>query len=65
VPLTTARQPKARLGAAAVETMMQLLKGENPEPRRLPADLSIRASSGIAPATPVLRRLKTNAETTL
>ena len=65
VPLTTARQPKHRLGTAAVNCMMQLLNGQKPESRRLPADLSIRASSGIAPATPVLRRLKTNAETIL
>jgi DNA-binding LacI/PurR family transcriptional regulator len=65
VPLTTARQPKHRLGSAAVECMMQLLKAQRPESRRLPADLSIRASSGTAPATPVFRRLKTNAETTL
>jgi DNA-binding LacI/PurR family transcriptional regulator len=65
VPLTTARQPKHRLGTAAVACMIQLLKGKTPESQRLSADISIRASSGIAPATPVLRRLKTNAETTL
>ena len=59
VPLTTLRQPKYRLGAAAVEAMKQLLRGKRPEPKRLPAELLIRESSGIPPATPALKRLKT------
>jgi DNA-binding LacI/PurR family transcriptional regulator len=56
VPLTTSSQPKYRLGAAAMEMMMQLLKGRRPEPRRLPADLVVRSSTGTAPASPVLKR---------
>lgn len=50
VPLTTIRQPKARLGLAAIEMMQQLLKGERPESRRLPAELEIRQST--APPRP-------------
>jgi LacI family transcriptional regulator len=59
VPLTTVRQPKHRLGTAAMESMMQLLRGARPEPKRLPADLKVRSSSGTAPATCALQRLKT------
>ncbi len=58
VPLTTLHQPKFRLGSAAVEVMTQLLRGQKPENRRLPADLVVRASSGIAPATQAFRHLK-------
>ena len=50
VPLTTVRQPKLRLGAMAMETMLKLLKGEPTRSRRLPAELVIRASSGPAPS---------------
>lgn len=50
VPLTTMRQPKFRLGSAAVDSMLQILRGQKPEPKRLPAELVARASSGIAPA---------------
>lgn len=59
VPLTTVSQPKHRLGMAAVDAMLRLLRGEKPETKRLPAELIIRASSGIPPATSVLKRLKT------
>jgi LacI family transcriptional regulator len=45
VPLTTIRQPKYRLGIAAVETMMHLLRGEKVRARRLPAELIPRKSS--------------------
>lgn len=45
VPLTTIRQPKFRLGIAAMELMQALLRGEHPESRRLPAELIIRDSS--------------------
>jgi LacI family transcriptional regulator len=45
VPLTTIRQPKHRLGVAAVETMMALLRGEKVLPKRLPAELIQRKSS--------------------
>ena len=50
VPLTTVRQPKYRLGVAAMETMARLLGGESPVSRRLPAELLARESSG-PPAT--------------
>jgi LacI family transcriptional regulator len=59
VPLTTVSQPKHRLGLAAMEAMMRLLRGERPESKRLPAELITRASSGIPPATSALKRLKT------
>ena len=59
VPLTTISQPKHRLGMAAADAMVQLLHGHRPESKRLAAELVVRASSGIAPATPPLKRLKT------
>ena len=45
VPLTTVRQPKYRLGIAAVEMMMQLIKGEKVQTRRLPGELLEREST--------------------
>jgi len=45
VPLTTVRQPKYRLGVAAVETMMHIIRGEKYEMNRLPAELEIRKST--------------------
>ena len=60
IPLTTVDQPKSRLGTAAVEVMQQLLRGAQPESKRLPAELIVRASSGIAPAVSSLKRLKTS-----
>jgi DNA-binding LacI/PurR family transcriptional regulator len=45
VPLTTVRQPKHRLGVAAVEKMMKLIHGEPVEFKRLPAELEIRRST--------------------
>ncbi len=45
VPLTTIRQPKFRLGIAAIEMMMRMLEGESPESRRLPAELFVRKST--------------------
>ena len=55
VPLTTTKQPKFRLGSAAVDAMQELLRGRRPEPKRLPAELIARASTGTAPATHSLR----------
>lgn len=46
VPLTTVRQPKLRLGVAAMDLMQKLLAGEKPESRRLPAEIILRASTG-------------------
>jgi LacI family transcriptional regulator len=45
VPLTTVRQPKLRLGVAAMEIMQKLRRGERPESRRLPAEIIIRSST--------------------
>jgi LacI family transcriptional regulator len=59
VPLTTTHQPKYRLGQAAVDSMQQLLRGQRPGPKRLPASLIPRASTGTPPATAPLIRLKT------
>jgi LacI family transcriptional regulator len=50
VPLTTMRQPKMRLGAAAMEIMQKLLHGERPDSRRLAAALIIRASTSVPKA---------------
>jgi DNA-binding LacI/PurR family transcriptional regulator len=49
VPLTTVRQPKLRLGIAAMELMTKLLRGESPASIRLGAELIIRQSTGPAP----------------
>jgi len=62
VPLTTVRQPKFRLGSVAMDTMLQLLKGQRAEAKRLSAELAVRASSGIPPATHGIRQLKTAAK---
>jgi DNA-binding LacI/PurR family transcriptional regulator len=59
VPLTTLRQPKFRLGNAAIDAMQQLLRGQRAESKRLGAELIVRASTGTPPATPMLRQLKT------
>ena len=45
VPLTTIRQPKLRLGLAAVDSMLKLLKGIRPATKRLSAELVIRQST--------------------
>ena len=51
VPLTTVRQPKFRLGDAAMEVMVELLRGEPVESRRLSADLIVRESTGPVPSS--------------
>ena len=45
IPLTTVRQPKFRLGIAAIELMVQLLQGQPVESRRIPAELIVREST--------------------
>jgi DNA-binding LacI/PurR family transcriptional regulator len=45
VPLTTVRQPKLRLGYAAMELMQSLHQGQPPESRRLRAEVIARAST--------------------
>jgi LacI family transcriptional regulator len=52
VPLTTVRQPKLRLGAAAMDQMAKLLRNERPETQRLPAEIVIRESTGKPTGTP-------------
>jgi hypothetical protein len=42
-----------------MDTMSQLLRGQKAEPKRLSAELIVRASSGIPPATHRLEQLKT------
>lgn len=54
VPLTTIRQPKLRLGFAAMELMEALLRGEAPQTRRLGAQLEVRAST----AAPLAKDLR-------
>jgi LacI family transcriptional regulator len=50
VPLSTVRQPKFRLGVAAVDTMFKLLHGERPQNKRLAAEIIVRQSTGAPPA---------------
>jgi LacI family transcriptional regulator len=45
VPLTTVRQPKLRLGVAAIDSMQKLRRGEPVESKRLPAEIIVRAST--------------------
>ena len=45
VPLTTISQPKHRLGVAAMDTMMHLIRGENIQLKRLAAELVTRQST--------------------
>jgi len=54
VPLTTLSQPKHRVGCAAVASLMQLIRGEKPETRRLPMELTVRSSTAPpkSPPTP-------------
>lgn len=54
VPLTTVRQPKLRLGVAAIDAMFKLLQGARPESKRLPGEIIIRESTAPPPATAVL-----------
>jgi LacI family transcriptional regulator len=45
VPLTTVRQPKFRLGIAAMDAMMTLLRSQPVQPQRLTAELIERKST--------------------
>lgn len=62
VPLTTIRQPKFRLGLAAMDAMQLLLRGQRADSKRLPAELIVRSSTGTPPATSPLARLKLASE---
>lgn len=53
VPLTTIRQPKMRLGLAAMEAMRKLLRGEPVESTRLGVELAVRRSTGPPPHAPL------------
>jgi DNA-binding LacI/PurR family transcriptional regulator len=53
VPLTTIRQPKLRLGIAAMDAMRRLLRGERPESTRLGAEIVIRQSTAPPPNRPL------------
>lgn len=50
VPLTTIRQPKFRLGVAAMDTMFQMLRGQPVESKRMAGELVVRASTAPPPA---------------
>lgn len=50
VPLTTIREPKYRLGIAAMDSMLKLMHGERPESKRLSAELIPRQSTAAPPA---------------
>lgn len=52
IPLTTVRQPKYRLGEAAMELLARSIRGEHPGSKRLPTELAIRESTGPAPFCP-------------
>jgi LacI family transcriptional regulator len=45
VPLSTIRQPKHRLGVAAMASLNSLLAGERPEKKRLASELIVRDST--------------------
>jgi DNA-binding LacI/PurR family transcriptional regulator len=45
VPLTTIRQPKFRMGVAAMETMMNMIRGAKAKTQRLGAELVARQST--------------------
>ena len=45
-PLTTVRQPKWAIAREAAELALSILRGENPEPVTLPAELICRCSCG-------------------
>jgi len=45
VPLTTVRQPKLRLGNAAMDSLLKLIRGEPAESLRLPAEPIFRQST--------------------
>jgi LacI family transcriptional regulator len=51
VPLSTVRQPKFRLGVAAMDSMVKLLRGERPANKRLPAEIIVRQSTAPPPAS--------------
>ena len=59
VPLTTVRQPKFRLGIAAMDAMMTLLHGQPVQPKRLTAELIERKSTA-PPKSQALKILRSH-----
>jgi DNA-binding LacI/PurR family transcriptional regulator len=55
VPLTTYGQPKFRLGNAAMDSMLNLLRHEKTAPKRLVGDLIIRASTAAPSPKPAAK----------
>jgi DNA-binding LacI/PurR family transcriptional regulator len=49
VPLTTIRQPKYRLGEAAMDAMLKLLRRQRLDGRRLGGEIIVRSSTGPPP----------------
>jgi LacI family transcriptional regulator len=49
VPLSTLRQPKYRLGTAAMDALIQIIRGQRVESKRLPGELIVRASTAPPP----------------
>ena len=45
IPLTTVRQPKGRLGTAAMQSMQAIFRGEQAPAKRLPAEIVVRRST--------------------
>lgn len=54
VPLTTVREPKFRLGLAAMEVMQKLIRGEPGEQRSLRADVIVRQSTAAPSANTLI-----------
>jgi DNA-binding LacI/PurR family transcriptional regulator len=50
IPLTTIRQPKLRLGTAAMDSMLKLLSGSRLATKRLGAEIVVRQSTASPPA---------------
>ncbi len=54
-PLTTVRQPAARMGRAAAEAVLRMLRGEPPNLPAFTTELVVRESTGPCPARRVAR----------
>lgn len=50
VPLTTVHVPQREMGEAAVRLALDLQKGETVQPRQLPVEITVRASTGKKPS---------------
>ena len=61
VPLTTVRQPKTRLGEAAMDAMAAIIRGQRPEPKRVSAEFIVRASTASPPSASRLYKAQATA----